>query len=418
MSQLKIYTNANHEIKALYYTDDKTLTEHVINREEVFGNHSDAYILGYTYQEVKDSGGALQDVICTPYVDLHSLEIVEQGVKQASIAETIIVNHSTLEEVKAFHKKAIGLVGSALIQAGFDLGEEHYSLTDHDQININTLYAQVAFGGVDQVAWHQDGGMCTLIPAAKMTQIGNMAMAYVTYHTTRINMLGQMIAECGTKKATLAITYQTPLDATRQSAFDSIMTAMNIIGEVRTYCDATVAAAGAVTGEIYSTDGCLIQPELYDTEAFITMTGASVNTDKISNVTTFKVPALFVDRDKLDREEGKTATNLNAVFMKMTLSEGAVKEELSSDFLLQYKLEDEKDASYVQVDMANNNVVSCLISVAEVYNEITDKVNEAQKFYMIKTATTQQVTTDYEVVKAALGYVEPEVPDEEEVPVE
>ena len=31
MSQLKIYTNANHEIKALYYTDDKTLTEHIVD---------------------------------------------------------------------------------------------------------------------------------------------------------------------------------------------------------------------------------------------------------------------------------------------------------------------------------------------------------------------------------------------------
>lgn len=414
MSQLKIYTNAQNEIRALYYTDDKTLTEHIIDREAVFGNHTDAFILGYTYEEVKDSGGAVQSIISTPYVDRHQLDIVEQSTKEGNYDNFIIVNHSTLAEVLAFHKKAIGKVGSALIEAGITMGDKHYSLTTYDQININTLYAQVKFGGVEAVAWHADGASCEIIPAATMEKIGMMAMAYVTYHTTRINMLGLMIAECTTKKDCLAINYKTPLDSTRQSTFDSIMAAMGVTGEVRTYCDASVNAAADVVGEIYSTAGSLIEPELYDTEPVLNLEAATVNTDHITGVTTFKIPAKFVDRDKLDAD-GDTSVTLNSIFNKLTNVDGAVKEELTSDFALQYKLDVDSDTAYFQVDMANNNVVSALVPVGELYNEITDKVNEAQKVYLIKTASVQQITTDYITVQQVLGIV---TAPEEEGPVE
>ena len=405
MSQLKIYTNAQNEIRALYYTDDKTLTEHIINREEIFGNHTDAFILGYTYEEVKDSGGAVQSIISTPYVDRHQWDIVEQSQKEGNYDNFIIVNHSTLAEVLDFHKKAIGKVGSALIEAGFDLGDNHYSLTSYDQININTLYAQVTFGGVSNVAWHADDESCKIISGEEMKQIGQMAMAYVTYHTTRINMLGLMIKECTTKNKCLAITYQTPLDDSRSAQFESIMTTMGIVGEVRMYCDASVALAGAVVGEIYSTAGSLIEPELYDTEPALNLEAATVTTEPVTSVTTFKIPVKFVDRDKLDAE-GTTSTNLSAIFNKLTNVDGAIHEELTSDFVLQYKLETDSDSSYLQVDMANNNVVSMLLPVETLYNEITDKVNEAQTVYLIKTASVQQITTNITQVYKILGIVQ------------
>ena len=405
MSQLKIYTNAQNEIRALYYTDDKTLTEHIINREEIFGNHTDAFILGYTYEEVKDSGGAVQSIISTPYVDRHQLDIVEQSQKEGNYDNFIIVNHSTLAEVLEFHKKAIGKIGSALIEAGFDLGDSHYSLTPYDQINITTLYAQVALGGVSNVAWHADNESCKIISAEEMTQIGQMAMAYVTYHTTRINMLGLMVKECTTKKQCLAITYKTPLDSTRSAQFESIMTSMGVTGEVRTYCDASVALAGDVVGEIYSTAGSLIEPELYDTEPALNLEAASVTTEPVTCVTPFKIPTKFVDRDKLDAE-GTTSTNLSAIFNKLTNVDGALHEELTSDFVLQYKLETDSDSSYLQVDMANNNVVSMLLPVETLYNEITDKVNEAQTVYLIKTASVQQITTDITQVYKILSIIQ------------
>ena len=48
---MKIYVNANHEIKAINFTDDLTLIEHEIDRGVVFGDKSDFMILNYCYRQ-------------------------------------------------------------------------------------------------------------------------------------------------------------------------------------------------------------------------------------------------------------------------------------------------------------------------------------------------------------------------------
>lgn len=411
MSQLKIYTNANHEIKALYYTDDKTLTEHVVDREALFGNHTDPYILGYTYEEMKDEGGAITGCVCAPYMDLGYLSVAEQAVKESTGYPAIIVNHSTLADLIAYHKKAVGNVASKLMVAGVMIGNDKYSLTTYDQINITNLYNQV-MTGAKVVAWHADGQMCKIMTAEEMTQLGQLSMAYVTYHTTRANMLARMIDECKTKRQVLAINYQTPLDSTRAAAFETIMTTMGISEDVRKYCDASVAAAGDVEGEIYSTQGSNIDPTLYDTQSFMKLDEMSATTDNKTDITTFKIPGKFVDRDKVSAE--KPETNINAVFNKMTITDNVIKSDYSSDFVLQYIYDAESDSSYLKVDMSVANVVSCLLPVGALYNELTDKVNAAQTVYLIKTATMQMATTDYSKVQDALGWVKPVDPANEE----
>ena len=47
---MKIYINKNHEIKAINSTDDVSLIEIEINREEVFNGMSDFMILNYCYK--------------------------------------------------------------------------------------------------------------------------------------------------------------------------------------------------------------------------------------------------------------------------------------------------------------------------------------------------------------------------------
>ena len=48
---MKIYINKKHEIKAINSTDDTSLIEIEINREEVFGDKSDFMILNYCYKQ-------------------------------------------------------------------------------------------------------------------------------------------------------------------------------------------------------------------------------------------------------------------------------------------------------------------------------------------------------------------------------
>ena len=47
----KIYINKNYEIKAIDFTDDTSLTEIEVDREEVFGDMSDFMILNYCYKQ-------------------------------------------------------------------------------------------------------------------------------------------------------------------------------------------------------------------------------------------------------------------------------------------------------------------------------------------------------------------------------
>ena len=47
----KIYINKNYEIKAIDFTDDTSLIEIEINREEVFGDMTDFMILNYCYKQ-------------------------------------------------------------------------------------------------------------------------------------------------------------------------------------------------------------------------------------------------------------------------------------------------------------------------------------------------------------------------------
>lgn len=72
---------------------------------------------------------------------------------------------------------------------------EHYSLTEHDQINLFGKQAQLA-AGAEQLEYHADGQPCRYYSAADMQAIIQASMFHVSYHTTYCNALNMWIAEC------------------------------------------------------------------------------------------------------------------------------------------------------------------------------------------------------------------------------
>lgn len=72
---------------------------------------------------------------------------------------------------------------------------EHYSLTEHDQINLFGKQAQLA-SGVEQMEYHADGQPCRYYSVADMQSIIQAAMFHVSYHTTYCNALNMWIAGC------------------------------------------------------------------------------------------------------------------------------------------------------------------------------------------------------------------------------
>ena len=72
---------------------------------------------------------------------------------------------------------------------------EHYSLTEHDQLNLFGKQAQLA-AGAEQLEYHADGRPCRYYSAADMQAIIQAAMWHVSYHTKYCNALNMWIAGC------------------------------------------------------------------------------------------------------------------------------------------------------------------------------------------------------------------------------
>ena len=83
------------------------------------------------------------------------------------------------------------------IYAGVDVklsdgSAEHFSLTEHDQLNLFGKQVQLA-SGATELEYHADGQPCRYYTAEDMRTITSTAMAYVSYHTTYCNALNMWI---------------------------------------------------------------------------------------------------------------------------------------------------------------------------------------------------------------------------------
>ena len=127
----------------------------------------------------------------------------------------------TLEEIKAAKKQEIGQACDKIIYYGMDVtltngSTEHFSLTDHDQLNLFGKQVQLA-AGTDQLEYHSDGQACRYYSAKDMQLITSAAMAYVSYHMTYCNAVNMWIAGCETADEIQQIYYGADVPETYQS---------------------------------------------------------------------------------------------------------------------------------------------------------------------------------------------------------
>ena len=106
----------------------------------------------------------------------------------------------TLDELKLAKKREISQTCEQAIYSGVDVTltngtTEHFSLTEHDQLNLFGKQVQLA-AGADQLEYHSDGQACRYYSAADMQLIIAAAMQHVSYHTTYCNALNMWTAGC------------------------------------------------------------------------------------------------------------------------------------------------------------------------------------------------------------------------------
>lgn len=126
-----------------------------------------------------------------------------------------------LASAQAAKKAEISADCEAIIYKGVsvtlsDGGTEHFSLTEHDQLNLFGKQAQLA-AGADRLEYHADGQPCRYYSAADMQAIIQAAMFHVSYHTTYCNALNMWIAGCQTAEEVRGIFYGSDVPAEYRS---------------------------------------------------------------------------------------------------------------------------------------------------------------------------------------------------------
>lgn len=116
-----------------------------------------------------------------------------------------------LASAKASKKTEVSAACEQIIYSGVNVTladgtVEHFSLTEHDQINLFGKQAQMA-AGAERLEYHADGQPCRYYSAADMQAIIQAAMFHVSYHTTYCNALNMWIAGCQELKEVQEIFY-------------------------------------------------------------------------------------------------------------------------------------------------------------------------------------------------------------------
>lgn len=127
----------------------------------------------------------------------------------------------TLEELQAAKRREVSAACEQIIYAGINVtltdgSAEHYSLTEHDQLNLFGKQVQLA-AGQEQIEYHADGQPCRYYSATDMQAIIQAAMWHVSYHTTYCNALNMWIAGCQTAEEVQEIFYGADVPAEYQS---------------------------------------------------------------------------------------------------------------------------------------------------------------------------------------------------------
>lgn len=114
----------------------------------------------------------------------------------------------------------------SLIYAGIDVsltgGIEHFSLSTHDQTNIDSMFTAVTLGATEY-PYHSDGNKCVIYSKEDIITLYVSYKSYVTYQTTYCNFLKIWIARETDQEVLAGIVYGSELPADLKAEMDAIL---------------------------------------------------------------------------------------------------------------------------------------------------------------------------------------------------
>ena len=111
---------------------------------------------------------------------------------------------------------------TATIKAGIDYNDEHYDLTDEDQINMLAWSSMAQTGS--SVPYHSSGNPCREYTAEEFLGIVQTATQFKTYNLTYCNLLKQQVSNMTDVEEVKSVTYGvTQLNDTYQAIMAQIL---------------------------------------------------------------------------------------------------------------------------------------------------------------------------------------------------
>ncbi len=127
-----------------------------------------------------------------------------------------------IEELKENKKQEINQACASLIYSGYDYNNEHYDLSDEDQINM-LAWSSVAQQG-NSVPYHSSGNPCRVYSDKEFLALVSAITAFKTYNLTYCNLLKQQVDEMTDVADIENVKYgETALNAKYQSILKAVV---------------------------------------------------------------------------------------------------------------------------------------------------------------------------------------------------
>lgn len=133
-----------------------------------------------------------------------------------------VIEYYPLEEIITRKCEEINNACSNTIKSGIDYNDEHYDLTDEDQINM-LAWSSIAQTG-SSVPYHSSGNPCREYTAEEFLGLVNAATQFKTYQLTYCNLLKRQVVNMTDIEEVKSVTYGvTQLNDTYQSIMVQVL---------------------------------------------------------------------------------------------------------------------------------------------------------------------------------------------------
>lgn len=158
-------------------------------------------------------------------------DILENILEYKYIDGTFVKNNdffqNRINEIKNIKINNLKNICQNSIINGIDYNGSHYSLSEHDQINLMMLKFNAILNPNETFLYHADDEEYREYTSTEIKQIAEAAEKWKTYHLTYFNMLKNYVKNMSNVSEVVATQYGTTLFAEQEDKLKEILTSNN-----------------------------------------------------------------------------------------------------------------------------------------------------------------------------------------------